>query len=64
MVAERTFRQTLAGRDNPLDHNLGVGGNLDIDCLTADQLDGFATQETGERHLVNAVRKRGRRGIG
>ena len=55
---------TSSLRDVPLEHDLGVRRDLEVDGLAAHELDRLAAQEPGEHELVDVLRERRARGVG
>ena len=64
VIAEGAFAARFALLDVPFDHDLGVGGDLQVDRVAPGQLDRRATQEAGEHELVDPRGKGGGRRVG
>jgi hypothetical protein len=65
VISERPLREEILARvDIALQHEVRLGGHLEIDRLAAHVLDGLAAQEPGEHPLVDAVRQRRGRRVG
>ena len=50
--------------DVALEHDLGVGGHLEVDRHALHELDRLAAQEAGDHQLVDVLRQRRARRVG
>ena len=57
VIAEWSLAPKLVGRNVAFENDLGVGGNLKVDGLAFDHLDGFMSEETRKNHLVHIARQ-------
>ena len=64
MVAERPFEPDVVARDRALEHDLGVGRDLQVDRLALDELHRRALEEPCDHELADVLRQRRARRVG
>src|SRR5260370_26345399 len=57
VISERSFLSQFAGLDIPFQDKIDIGRNFKIASLALHKLDRFFSNESSEKHLIEAIRQ-------